>query len=125
MRKQIIITFVVSVLLVLFLSSCSEANNGITVWTDYTTYADYQASFGSLGDEMYIRYEFSASEWKTISPTLTNEGKHSWSRDQIKNWFIGRGFGEYESNKEIAWLSTIDHGFIASRSGNIVYMLMK
>ena len=96
-----------------------------TVWTDSTSYSQFQSSFGTLNDGYYFRYEFTSSEWSTISSSLTNEGKYNWTEDDIKKWFIGRGFGNSEANKETAWLMTINHGFIASRSGSIVYMLMK
>ena len=96
-----------------------------TIWTDLTSYSEYYSAFGSLGDGYYVRYEFTSSEWNTISPSLTNEGKNNWTESQIKNWFIGRGFGNSEANQETAWLITINHGFIASRSGSIVYMILK
>ena len=96
-----------------------------TVWTDLVSYSSYYNSFGSLTDGYYIRYEFTSSEWNTISKSLTNEGKHNWTESEIRNWFIGRDFGNSEANKEVAWLKTISHGFIASRSGSIVYMLLK
>ena len=60
-----------------------------------------------------------------ISGSLTNEGRHSWTKSQIKDWLLGRSFGDSESTKESAWLTTIDHGFIASRTGNTVYYILK
>jgi hypothetical protein len=96
-----------------------------TVWTDSTSYSEFSSVFGALGDGYYIRYEFTSSEWSTISKSLTNDGKHNWTESNLKDWFIGRGFGNYEANQEVAWLKTISHGFIASRSGPIVYMLLK
>jgi hypothetical protein len=96
-----------------------------TVWTDFTSYTEFIDSFGPLDDGYYFRYEFTSSQWNTISSTLTNEGKHNWTEGEIRNWFIGRGFGDSESTQETAWLLTIDHGFIASRSGSIVYMILK
>ena len=74
---------------------------------------------------MYIRLEITASQWNQISSSLTSEGRHSWTKSQIKDWLLGRGFGDSESTKESAWFATIDHGFIASRTGNIVYYILK
>jgi hypothetical protein len=96
-----------------------------TVWTDLTSYSEFSSVFGTLGDGYYFRYEFTSAEWNTMSKSLTNEGKHNWTESDIKNWFIGRGFGNSEANREVAWLKTINHGFIASRSGSIVYMILK
>jgi len=106
-------------------NSCETEEPTYTVWTDSTSYSQFYNSFGTLNDGYYIRYEFTFSQWDTISSSLTNEGKHNWTENEIKSWFIGRGFGESEANREKAWLMTIDHGFIASRSGSIVYMLLK
>jgi len=96
-----------------------------TVWTDTISYSEYYSLFGSLNDGYYIRYELTSSEWNLIKPSLTNEGKYNWAESEIKKWFIGRGFGNSEANQETAWFMTISHGFIASRSGSLVYMILK
>ncbi|MDR1840071.1 MAG: hypothetical protein LBQ93_10870 [Treponema sp.] len=114
--------------IVFTVASCSDGAEPTTytVWTDSSSYNDFYTEFQtSLNDGYYLHYEFTSSEWSTISPLLTNEGKHNWTESEIKNWFIGRGFGNSEANQETAWLMTINHGFIASRSGSIVYMLLK
>jgi len=120
---------VVTLALGIILTGCKQEPDDptYTVWTDRTSYSEFSSAFGglTLNDGMYIRYEFTSSEWSTISPSLTNEGKYNWTESEIKNWFIGRGFGNYEANMETAWLMTISHGFIASRSGSIVYMILK
>ena len=48
---------------------------------------------------MYIRLEITASQWNQISSSLTNEGRHSWTKSQIKDWLLGQGFGDSESQK--------------------------
>lgn len=97
-----------------------------TVWTDTGTYTEFTTAFGStLDDGMYIRLEFTNEMWNQIKTTLTNDGKHQWSKDKIKDWLLGRGFGEYEATKESSWLTTTDHGFIATRTGNTVYYILK
>ena len=51
-----------------------------TVWTDVGTYSEFQSTFNTtLDDGMYVRLEFSASQWSQISGSLTSEGKHSWT----------------------------------------------
>ena len=74
---------------------------------------------------MYLRLDFTSAQWNQISGSLTSEGRHSWTKSQIKDWLLGRGFGDSESTKESAWFATIDHGFIASRTGNTVYLILK
>jgi len=96
-----------------------------TVWTDRTSYSEFESTFGTMSDGYYFRYEFTTSDWNEIKPSLTNEGKYSWTEGEIKKWFIGRGFGNSEAERETSWLMTIKHGFIASRSGSVVHMLLK
>ena len=74
---------------------------------------------------MYLRVEFTPTQWNTISATLTNDGKYWWTKNQIKDWFLGRNFDEPTATKSSSWLTTIDHGFIASRTGTIVYYILK
>ena len=97
-----------------------------TVWTDSSTYSQFQSLFNTtLNDGMYLRLEFTSSQWQQFSGSLTSEGRHSWTKSQIKDWLLGRGFGDAESTKESAWFATIDHGFLASRTGNTVYYMLK
>ncbi|GHU42590.1 hypothetical protein FACS1894190_12090 [Spirochaetia bacterium] len=102
-----------------------EPDPTYTVWTDTTFYSEYSNKLGTLNNGYYIHVEVNNSQWNELVTSLTNEGKHSWTEKEIYNWFIGRGFGNTEADQEKAWLLTIDHGFIASRSGSIVYMLLK
>ena len=128
MKKKIFgLLIIISVMLVF--SACQNNVTGeetYTVWTDLGTYAEFQSTFGTnLDDGMYIRLEFTSSQWNQMLSSLTNEGKHIWTKSQIKDWLLGRGFGDSESTKESSWLTTIDHGFIASRTRNTVYFILK
>jgi hypothetical protein len=116
-----------AMILTIILTSCPQEPSAptYTVWTDTISYSEYYSLFGSLNDGYYIRYELTSSEWNSIKPSLTNEGKYNWTESEIKKWFIGRGFGNSEANQETAWFMTISHGFIASRSGSLVYMFLK
>lgn len=116
------------VILVLGIVGCEQSTNSeptYTVWTDSSSYTSYYDAFGTLNDGYYVHMELSNTQFNQMSPSLTDEYKHIWTESQIYNWFIGRGFGNTEANQEKAWLMTINHGFIASRSGSIVYMLIK
>lgn len=104
----------------------SEPEQTYTVWTDTTSYDDFYAFFGqTISDGYYIRNEISPDDWKQIYPSLTSDGKHNWTQDKIKDWFIGRGFGEKEAEKESAWIATIDHGILAARTQSKVYLILK
>jgi len=111
---------------IMFAGCKTDDDDTYTVWTDTITYSEFTSAFQtSLSDGYYVRLEFTNSQWSQISPSLTNEGKYNWNESQIKNWFIGRGFGNNEANQETAWLMTINHGFLASRTGSLVYMILK
>jgi hypothetical protein len=97
-----------------------------TVWTDVISYSEFYSAFQTtLNDGYYIRVEIADAQWNQIASSLTNEGRHNWTENQIYNYFIGRGFGQTEANQQKAWLMTIKHGFIASRTGSIVDLLLK
>jgi len=96
-----------------------------TVWTDSTTYTEFYNVFGKLDDGYYIHLELTNSQFNQMSSELTDEYKHVWTESLLNNWFVGRGFGNTEAKRETSWLITINHGFIASRTRSIVYMLIK
>ena len=114
-------------LLVVLFEGCSfDDEESYTIWTDMGTYSEFQSAFDTtLNDGMYVRLEFTSSQWSQIKSSLTSDGKHSWGKSKIKDWLIGRGFGDYEAKQESSWLTTIEHGFIASRTGNTVYYILK
>lgn len=119
------IIVIISFFTTLSFHSCSE--DRYTIWTETTTYSDFRRDFQtSLDDGYYIRSEISNSQWEEqISKNLTREGRHKWDEATIKKWFISNGFGEREATKESSWFALIDHGFLASRHGNQVYMILK
>jgi len=128
--KKIKLVIILALLFTLIFIGCDLDSNDpsdptYTVWTDVVTYSEYQSLFGTLGDGYYVRYQFTSSEWNAISPSLTSEGRFNWTENQIKQWFIGRGFGNYEATQQTAWLMTINHGFIAERTGSLVNMILK
>lgn len=105
--------------------SC-EKEPKYTVWTDTATYAEFQTSWGTtLEDGYYKRAELPNAQWAEISKGLTNEGKHYWSEAEIKKWLIANYFGDTEASREAIWFTVIDHGFLVSRSGNLVYLILK
>lgn len=110
-------------IIALSLQSCGEEK--YTVWTDTDAYSTYQATGVTLEDGYYKRVEITNSQWETIAKELTSEGKHRWTEAEIKKWLIGNGFGEYEATKESSWFAMVNHGMIITRSGNLVYAILK
>lgn len=105
------------------LTSC-EMRTRYTVWTASDLYSEYQKNIGGeIKDGYYYKLELTKSDFAKLQ--LTNENKHRWTEDKIYSWFIGRGFGSYEANALKSWLLTTHHGFVVSRSGGIVYLLVK
>ena len=127
--KRIFFGLLIIISVLFCFSSCQnnvDSEDSYTVWTDLSSYSEFQSTFGTtLDDGMYVRLEFTSSQWSQLSSSLTSEGRHSWTKSQIKDWLLGRSFGDLESTKEFAWLTTVDHGFIASRTDNTVYYILK
>ena len=113
-----------AVLMTVCFQSCSD--DKYTVWTETETYSDFQNLFNTtLEDGYYKRLEITNAQWEQIGPNLTSEGKHRWSEEEIKKWLIGNGFGNDEARKESSWLAMVNHGFLITRDGNLVYMILK
>lgn len=106
------------------LQSCSEEK--YTVWTDTGTYAQFEQSFQtSLEDGFYTKVEFNNEQWEQIAPNLKSEEEHRWSESEIKKWLIGYGFDETKATKESSWLVMTKHGFLVTREGNFVHLIVK
>lgn len=118
-----ILLFLSIVLIALSFQSCGEEK--YTVWTETETYSTYQAAGVILEDGYYKRVEITDSQWKEIAKELTSEGKHRWTEAEIKKWLIGNGFGEYEATKESSWFAMTNHGMLITRTGNLVYAMIK
>ena len=104
--------------------SCTEEK--YTVWTDFVSYSDFVNEVGAtLDDGYYFKAELNSEMWGQISKDLTKEGRHRWTEEEIKKWLVSYGFGEYESTKEAGWFALINHGMLAIRYGEAVYMMLK
>ena len=126
MKRKILLFTIFMTIAIAFVGCKTNGDETYTVWTDIGTYSEFQTSFGTtLNDGEYLRLEFTSTQWNQISASTTNEGRHSWTKAQIKDWFLGRGFGDNEATRESSWITTIHHGFIASRTGNTVYLILK
>jgi hypothetical protein len=134
--KSVLVIPVITILFTVTFSGCPNPDTDpdpvpapaptYTVWTETTSSSNFNSTFDiDLQDGYYVRAEIDDSAWNDMAPSLTNEGKNYWTESQLKKWFIGRGFGDAEANEATAWLVTIRHGFLASRKGEVVYMLLK
>lgn len=119
-------------LVAIFLLGCQ--NNGTeeetyTVWTDISPYSEFEKAFNeTLKDGYYIHIEFDNATFSQMAQTLKNEGaeyKHDWTEEELKKYFIGIGFDSNTASKTVAWLVTVNHGFVASRDGPLVYYILK
>jgi len=135
MKKNVKWGLAIIILAILFpvtFSGCSDSDSHsdsdptYTVWTDKITYSDFTYGFETTLDDGYYAYtDLTDYEWAQIAPALTDEGKNYWNESQIRNWFIGNGFGNPQANQATAWLMTVKHGFLASRTGSYVYLILK
>ncbi len=126
MKKNVFQLVILTLIMVFAMQSCSEEKEKYTVWTDSGTYSEFKSAFNTtLDDGYYVRVELDSEQWAEISKGLTSEGRHKWDEETIKKWFISNGFGETEATKESSWFALIDHGFLATRTGNMVYFILK
>ena len=132
MKRKIILGSVVFMILTCFLG-CSNPSNipteeTYTIWTGSAPYSVVQAEGLTLDDGYYWRCEVTKSQWNELYSSFlveNDEDRHYWTKVQIKDYLIGRGFGNSEATKESAWLTTINHGFIIDREGSMVHMIIK
>ena len=99
-----------------------ETEPTYTIWTYSISYSEYP---GELDDGNYYQVELTNAEFIDFSSALSNDNKKKWTEDQIYNWFVGRDFIPSQAYQKTAWMLTIDHGYIQSRSGNMVYSIIK
>ncbi len=118
--------------IILGLVGCSHDSGGseprYTVWTDVGTYDEFQSNFpGPLDEGMFLFAEFTNEQFAQIAPSLSgaSDHKHSWTKAQLKDWCVGRGFDNSTANEYSSWLASINHGMIASRRGNLVDLILK
>ena len=101
--KRIFFGLLIIISVIFCFSSCQnnvDSEDSYTVWTDLSSYSEFQSTFGTtLDDGMYVRLEFTSSQWSQLSSSLTSEGRHSWTKSQIKDWLLGRSFGDSESTR--------------------------
>jgi hypothetical protein len=105
------------------LAGCYMDSETYTVWSYTASYSEYSNTFGALSDGYYRRTEVFSGEINYSA--IPTEYKRNWTENEIYNWFLGRDFISSEANQMKAWVITHEHCLVASRSGSIVYMLIK
>lgn len=90
MKWKILLFTILIAIIIAFVGCKTNVDETYTVWTDFSSYTDFKTT---LSDGYYIRLEFTNDQWNQFSSSLTSEGRHYWTKDQIKDWLIGRGFG--------------------------------
>jgi len=125
-RKLRIVISVITLVFSLILTGCFDIfDDTYTVWTGTQTYSSFSAQFGTLNDGYYFSEELTDSEFNQISKSLSDNNKHSWTEEQIHDYLYKRGFGESEASNEAWWFISINHGWLCSRTGQTVYIIVK
>ena len=96
-----------------------------TVWTGTLSYSTYEGLYGAIDDNKYYYGEYSTSGWKNDSSWRSDDNKHTWTKDKIYDWFIGRGLSKSQATQMASWATTIEHGWVDIRSGSKVYVFQK
>ena len=131
MKRKIMLLTITAFLLTVI--SCSIPSNipteeTYTVWTGSAPYSLIHSKGLTLDDWYYWYIEFTKSQWNEFYSSFMvemDEYKHYWTKAQIKDYLISRGFGNSEATKRSSWLTTINHGFIIDREGSMVHMIIK
>ena len=133
-----VIVFVIGMTLV----SCDigpkeEGDPKYTVRTGTMSYTDYQALVRSLGGDPTLRdgywgqQELATEEFNQFvsiynsSAQVANKNQNNWTKNQLIDYFMGRGFDNTKANEAASLVVTTNHIMIVSRSGSIVYVLIK
>jgi hypothetical protein len=127
MSKIAILLFLSGILAASCKQPTEESEPTYTLWTNSTTYSDFSVTVTpNLDNGYFIRQEISTADFnQSFRSHLNDNYKHEWTESQIYDYLIGRGFDNAQANAQKAWLITVNHGFIASRTGEIVDMLLK
>ncbi|MCL2212128.1 MAG: hypothetical protein FWB95_09430 [Treponema sp.] len=134
MKKICKLNLVVLAMIMLFavvFAGCGETDE-VTVWTATIQYSQVQTIFGSnasITDGNVARMEYSNSSGREnrASQLIAADGqKRTMTESQISdfvvtNWEITKT----QADEYSAYLVSYDHGFIASRSGDTVKVVMK
>jgi hypothetical protein len=99
-----------------------------TVWTRTLSYSEYSSGVFknfTMDSGEYYRAGLDSSNWDILSDFRNSSSKQSMTETQIKNWLKGNGFSDNIATEQTTWLKSATHGFIASRSGSTVYVIIK
>ena len=101
-------------------------------YTDFQTMvrADYENPGFMMNDGSWWTSEFTPEQYNQYiylfnsSAQVVNGTQNNWTRDQLIDYFIGRGAGS-DANELASLVITSDHIGLAGRRGSLVYMLIK
>ena len=101
-----------------------------TVYTWRTSYSSWSSNGNTLGDGKYKKGELSQSNFDSLYAQMEADNKvsslqHVWTQNEIQTCLISRGFSTEKAEEVTSWLIGVSHGYIQSRTGSIVYTLVK
>jgi len=134
MKKRIQLgsaVLIMAVFAVMFTSCLEEQPATYDVWTEVISYYSFQdkyygvlaTGYPTLSTGYYNTWTI--NNWSTWVYNLPNSGKKTWTEDDIRNYLLQRNFSYTKASEETAWLITVNHGLIATRTGDYVYLLHK
>lgn len=128
MKTKNLLFFGIFFVAAILLGCQNNSELSYTVWTDVSSYSDYEKMFNDTLYDGYYKYlEFSNEQFSQMESILAaqNDYRHNWTEEELQKYFVGRGFDSKTASETVAWLVTVNHGFVASRSGDIVYYILK
>ena len=103
---------------------------GTMLYTDFQAIGrEYDPGF-TLGNNQWMNQELTVEEYNQYvsfynSSQVSNKNQNNWTKNQLIDYFMGRGFDNAMANRAASLVVTTDHILIGTRSGSIVYVLLK
>jgi len=98
-----------------------------TVWTETFNFSlSTDSWFADLQDGYHKYTELSKTDfdWEKAN-NFQNSHQNVWTEDQICSYLVGLGFSNAIAKEKAAWLASVNHGMLGSRTGSLLYIILK
>jgi len=107
-----------------------SVRTGTMPYTDFQALVRSQGGNYTLSDGYWSNDELTTDEFNQYvsiynSSQISTKSQNNWTKNQLVDYFIGRGFDNGKANQAASLVVTTNHILITSRSGSIVYVLIK
>jgi hypothetical protein len=97
-----------------------------TVWISTFAFSSDNSEFGTLQDGYYRTVELTNTGFdRQKADNFQNKPPYVWTENQLYNYLVEWGFGKTIAKEVAAWLTTVNHGYIVTREGETLQILLK